>query len=166
MPNSEDALFNRVFSSSLERSIMLTEDDAIVAVFFSKSSLSRPTLSPFPLLSLFSGTCSPSSPVVLGTSSLIFSTDLMVRTPLETVNLSSDWCFPGVVTASLLSPLILFLLTGSPLGFVVGVEVPEVVDELLGKTVALSDGLGGCGVLVTTLPPPRDICFLTATDRL
>lgn len=166
MPASDDALFMRVLSSSLERSIILTEDDDdVVAVFFSKGGLSRSTLSPLPFLSLFSGTRSLSSPVVLGMSSLIFSTDLMVRTPLDADNLSSGCCFPGAVTSSLLSTLMLFLLAGSPFGFVVGVEVVEVVGELFGKTVALSDGLGGCGV-VTTLPPPRGTCFLTATDRL
>ncbi|MPC15431.1 hypothetical protein E2C01_008223 [Portunus trituberculatus] len=70
----------------------------------------------------------------LGAPSLIFSTDLMLRTPLEAATFSSGCCFPGVATVS---PDILFLLTGSPFGFVVVVEAVGVVGETLGMTVAL-----------------------------
>ena len=102
-PESDDALFNKVFSSSLERSIMLTPDEAAaaaaVAAFLSDCGLSLPELSSLPSLSCFS-TWSPSSPF-LGAPSLIFSTDLMLRTPLEADNRSSDCCFPGVAAASL-----------------------------------------------------------------
>lgn len=166
VPESNDALFIKVFSSSLERSMMLTEDEAVVGVFLSDSSLSLSAPSSLPCPSRFSDACSPSSPVVLGAPSLIFSTDLMLKTPLEAASLSSGCCFPGVTTASLCSADMLFLLDGSPLGLVVRVEVVRVVGELLGRTVALSEGLGGCGVVLPTLPPPKDTCFLTGTDRL
>lgn len=169
MPDSNEALFTEDFSSSLERSMILTEDEADATALLSGGGLSLPAPSSLPCFSAFFDGCCASSPVVLGAPSLIFSTDLMLNTPLEVTSLSSACCFPGVTTGSLCSTDMLFLLAGSALGLVEEMEVVEVVGvggELLGRTVALSEGLGGCGVLLPTVPPPRDTCFLTGTDRL